>query len=51
MTRMTNENETVNDFVLPVEIEGLEVYTGAASLPAEFSGYDARCGAVVITTK
>lgn len=51
MTRMSNVNETVNDFVLPVEIEGLEVYTGAASLPAEFSGYDARCGAVVITTK
>ncbi|MDE2663408.1 MAG: carboxypeptidase-like regulatory domain-containing protein [Gemmatimonadota bacterium] len=51
MSRMTRENETINDYVLPAEIEGLEVYTGAAVLPAEFSGYDARCGAVVIWTK
>ncbi|MCZ0936783.1 MAG: carboxypeptidase regulatory-like domain-containing protein [Gemmatimonadetes bacterium] len=51
MSRMTNENETINDYVLPGEIAGLEVYTGAAALPAEFSGYDARCGAVVIWTK
>lgn len=51
MSRMVKENETINDYVLPVEIAGLEVYTGAASLPAEFSGHDARCGAVVIWTK
>ncbi|WP_419940020.1 carboxypeptidase regulatory-like domain-containing protein [Candidatus Palauibacter sp.] len=43
--------ESINDFVLPVEIAGIEVYRGAASLPAEFSGSDARCGAVVIWTK
>lgn len=51
MSRMVKQSETINDYVLPAEIEGLEVYTGAASLPAEFSGHDARCGAVVITTK
>ena len=43
--------ESINDYVLPSEIAGIEVYRGAASLPAEFSGYDARCGAVVIWTK
>ncbi|MDE2945178.1 MAG: carboxypeptidase regulatory-like domain-containing protein [Gemmatimonadota bacterium] len=43
--------ESINDFVLPIEIAGIEIYRGAASLPAEFSGSDARCGAVVIWTK
>ncbi|WP_419940025.1 carboxypeptidase regulatory-like domain-containing protein [Candidatus Palauibacter sp.] len=43
--------EPLNNLVLPVEIAGLEVYVGAAGLPAEFSGSDSRCGAVVIWTK
>ncbi|WP_423924508.1 carboxypeptidase regulatory-like domain-containing protein [Candidatus Palauibacter sp.] len=43
--------ESINDLVLPTEIAGIEVYTGAAALPAEFGGHDARCGAVVIWTK
>ena len=47
----TNPRDSINDLVLPTEIAGIEVYTGAASLPAEFSGSDARCGAVVIWTK
>ena len=42
---------SVNDFILPIEIGGVEVFSGAASLPAEFSGFDSRCGAVVIWTK
>ncbi|WP_419856753.1 carboxypeptidase regulatory-like domain-containing protein [Candidatus Palauibacter irciniicola] len=42
---------SVNDFILPIEIGGVEVYSGAAALPAEFSGFDSRCGAVVIWTK
>lgn len=46
-----NPRDSINDLVLPIEIAGIEVYTGAASLPAEFSGSDARCGAVVIWTK
>ena len=37
--------------VLPIGIGGVEVYKGPASLPAEFGGSDARCGAVVIWTK
>ena len=42
---------SVNDFVLPIEVGGVEVYSGAAALSAEFSGFDSRCGAVVIWTK
>ena len=33
------------------EIVGVEVYKGPATLPAEFGGSDARCGAVVVWTK
>ena len=43
--------DSINDLVLPVEIAGIEVYRGGASLPAEFSGTDGRCGAVVIWTR
>ncbi len=42
---------TIDEFVLPIEIGGVEVYPGAASLPAEYSGSDTRCGAIVIWTK
>ena len=49
--RISDPRESINDYVLPIEIGGIEVYTGAASLPAEFGGSDSRCGAVVIWTK
>lgn len=42
---------SVDSYVLPVEVAGVEVYKGAASLPAEFGGSDARCGVAVIWTK
>ena len=42
---------TIDEFVLPIEIGGVEVYPGAASLPGEFSGSDSRCGAIVIWTR
>ena len=42
---------TIDEVVLPLEIGGVEVYPGAASLPAEYSGSDARCGAIVIWTR
>ena len=32
------------------DIEGIEVYTGAADVPGEFAGTDAGCGVVVIWT-
>ena len=38
-------------WVKPHEVGGIEVYKGAASVPAEFGGSDARCGVVVVWTK
>ena len=38
-------------WVSPVEIGGVEVYKGPASLPAEFGGPNSRCGVVAIWTK
>lgn len=49
--RWRGNSDSVNDFVLPIEVGGVEVYSGAGALPAEFSGFDSRCGAVVIWTK
>ena len=37
--------------VSPVEIAGVEIYRGAASVPGEFAGSDSRCGVVAIWTK
>ena len=38
-------------FVKPFEVGGIEVYKGASSLPAEFGGTVAPCGAVAIWIK
>ena len=43
--------ESVDELVLPIEVGGVEVYKGPASLPAEFGGTDSRCGVAVIWTK
>ena len=43
--------DNINDFVIPVEIAGVEVYRGPSELPVEFAGLESRCGAVVIWTK
>jgi len=37
--------------VHPAEIEGVEVYTGAAGLPVQVGGYISPCGAILIWTK
>ena len=42
---------SLDRFVLPIEVAAVEVYRGAASLPAEFGGSDSRCGVVVVWTK
>jgi Carboxypeptidase regulatory-like domain/TonB-dependent Receptor Plug Domain len=34
-----------------VDVQAVEVYRGAGSLPAEFAGPDAMCGAIVVWTK
>ncbi len=40
------------DVHVPVDnIEGIEIYSSSAQLPAEFSRYNARCGAVVFWTR
>ena len=41
----------LDSLVLPIEVAGVEVYRGAASLPGEFGGSDSRCGVVVVWTK
>ncbi len=35
----------------PKEIAGIEVYSGPATVPAQFNGLDRRCGMVLIWTK
>lgn len=42
---------SLGSLVLPIEVAGIEVYKGAASLPGEFSGSGSRCGVVVVWTK
>ena len=41
----------LNHVVLPIEVGGVEVYRGPASLPAEFGGPGSRCGVVAIWIK
>ena len=43
-------NDSIDNFVTPSEIAGIEVYRGASELPAEFGGSVGRCGAIVIWT-
>ena len=44
-------NTPLHTLVKPVEVGGVEVYKGAASLPAEFGGSGGQCGAIVVWTK
>ncbi len=43
----------INHFISPDEVVGVEVYSGAAQIPQEFSNgaYNTRCGLVVIWTR
>ncbi len=45
-----SQPESIDNFVLPSEVAGLEVYRDAGELPAEFGGSVGRCGAIVIWT-
>lgn len=42
--------ESIDSFVSPSEIVGMEIYRGPSELPAEFGGSFGRCGAIVIWT-
>lgn len=35
----------------PKELAGIEVYSGAATIPVQFSGYDRGCGMILIWTR
>jgi hypothetical protein len=43
-------HDPLDAYVLPSEVAAVEVYTGPAGLPAEFSGSTGQCGTVVIWT-
>lgn len=42
---------SIDEFVSPHSVEGIEVYRGLASMPAEFFTPEARCGVVAIWTR
>ncbi len=43
-------SDSIDNFVSPGEVAGIEVYRGPSELPAEFGGAVGRCGAIVIWT-
>jgi hypothetical protein len=42
---------SLDDLVSPAEVEGVEAYDDADSVPAEFAGSRAGCGVIVIWTR
>lgn len=51
-SRMTADPDfTLDDAVSPGSVEGIEVYHGLATVPAQFLNPDSRCGAVVVWTR
>jgi hypothetical protein len=42
---------TIYESIPTTTIEGVEIYRGRSELPAEFSGPDVRCGAIIIWTR
>jgi hypothetical protein len=42
---------SIDEFVHPSAVEGIEVYSGLSSLPAQFMTNEARCGTVVVWTR
>ena len=43
--------QTLNDAIHPSDIGGIEVYSSAARLPAQFRGVDAGCGVILVWTR
>jgi hypothetical protein len=39
------------DYVMPRDVEGLEIYKGAATVPPEYNKGTARCGVILIWTR
>ncbi|MCG8466891.1 MAG: carboxypeptidase regulatory-like domain-containing protein [Gemmatimonadetes bacterium] len=42
---------SIDEVVQAIEVGGIEVYDSVSSLPAEFGGADAQCGAVIVWTR
>lgn len=42
---------TLDEAVLPSSVEGVEIYKGLSTVPAEFLSEDARCGVVAVWTR
>ena len=55
--RATNEvaldsiYQTIDELVPPSDVEGIEVYKGAATIPVELNGTGSACGVVSIWTR
>jgi hypothetical protein len=45
------ESDRIDEYVTPRSVEGIEVYRGLATVPAEFLTPDAQCGVVAIWTR
>ena len=43
--------ESIDDIVDPMALEGIEVYTHAVEVPAEFQGPFANCGVIALWTR
>lgn len=51
-SRLTADPDfTLDDAVSPNSVEGIEVYHGLGTVPAQFLNPDSRCGAVVVWTR
>ncbi len=42
---------TLDEAVSPSSVEGIEIYRGLSSVPAEFLNQDARCGVIAVWTR
>ena len=50
-TRFPLMGESIDDIVNPMALEGIEVYTHAAEVPAEFQGPFSNCGVIALWTR
>ncbi len=48
---MTPADFRIDDAVSPASIEGIEIYQGGSTVPAEFLNVDAACGVIAIWTR
>lgn len=51
MTRVPSVDVAIDDLVAPGDLEGVEIYRGLATVPAEFLNPNARCGVVALWTR